>query len=55
MKITSLLTSEDFEATVQIMGKVTAKIHARADVNTENELFNHESEEEILNAIGQDF
>lgn len=37
------------------MGKVTAKIHARADVNTENELFNHESEEEILNAIGQDF
>ena len=55
VKITSLLTSEDFEATVQIMGKVTAKIHARADVNTENELFNHESEEEILNAIGQDF
>lgn len=55
VKITSLLTAEDFDATVKIMGKITAKIHARADVDTEKELFSYESEEEILKAIGEDF
>lgn len=55
VKPTQLLSPEDFDATLTIMGKVTAKIHSRADVDTEAELFNHESEEEILNAIGDDF
>ena len=55
VKATQLLTSEDFDSTLKIMGKITAKIHARADVDTEHELFNHESEEEILDAIGDDF
>ncbi|TSI10667.1 DUF2252 domain-containing protein [Lysinibacillus sp. BW-2-10] len=55
VKATQILTPEDFDATVEIMGKVTAKIHSRADVDTEHELFEHESEEEILLAIGNDF
>lgn len=54
VKATQLITAEDFDATLEIMGKVTAKIHARADVDTERELFTHESEEEILRAIGKD-
>jgi len=55
VKATQLLTVEDFDLTLEIMGKVTAKIHSRADVDTEKELFTHESEEEILKAIGKDF
>ena len=55
VKATQLLTVEDFDLTLEIMGKVTAKIHSRADVDTEKELFTHESEEEILRAIGKDF
>lgn len=55
VKVTQLLTTNDFDATLDIMGKVTAKIHARADIDTEKELFAHESEEAILEAIGKDF
>ncbi|RHW34721.1 DUF2252 domain-containing protein [Lysinibacillus yapensis] len=55
VKAAQLATVEDFDATVEIMGKITAKIHARADVDTESELFTHESEEEIIEAIGKDF
>lgn len=55
VKAAQLSTAENFDVTLEIMGKITAKIHARADVNTESELFNHESEEEIIKAIGDDF
>lgn len=55
VKADQLLTTEDFDQTLEIMGKITAKIHARADVDTERELFSHESEEEILEAIGDNF
>ncbi len=54
VKATQLATTKDFDSTLEIMGKVTAKIHARADVDAVHELFNHESEEEILEAIGDD-
>ncbi|MEK4230810.1 DUF2252 domain-containing protein [Solibacillus sp. FSL H8-0538] len=55
VKADQLVTLKDFDATLEIMGKITAKIHARADVDFESELFSHHSEEEILNAIGDDF
>lgn len=55
VKADKLLTVEDFDLTVEAMGKVTAKIHARADADSEAELFSHHSEEEILKAIGDNF
>lgn len=55
VKADQLITPENFDATLEIMGKVTAKIHARADVDTEKELFSYECEEEILAAIGANF
>lgn len=55
VKADKLLTAEDFDLTLETMGKVTAKIHARADVDSEEELFSHHSEEEILRAIGDRF
>ncbi|MFZ3576829.1 DUF2252 domain-containing protein [Virgibacillus sp. DJP39] len=42
---------ENMETTVEVMGKVTAKAHARADEFH----FEHESEEEIVNAIGAEY
>ena len=43
------------DITLEIMGRITAKIHARADVDFEADLFSHHSEEEILKAIGNEF
>lgn len=55
VKADKLITIEDFDLTLETMGKVTAKIHARADADFEAELFSHHSEEEILKAIGDNF
>lgn len=46
-----LLDRNSMLATVETMGKVTAKIHARADSDVDASL-PHESEVEILKAIG---
>ena len=50
-----LQTVEDIDSTLETMGKITAKIHARADVDFEVDLFSHHSEVEILKAIGDEF
>lgn len=42
---------EDYYETTEIMGKVAAKIHARADKDY-SDVFNYHSEEEILTTIG---
>lgn len=55
VKANLLQTVEDMDSTLEIMGKITAKIHARADVDAQNDLFAHESEVEILKAIGDEF
>lgn len=55
VKAEKLVTAENFDVVLDVMGKVTAKIHARADVDSVAELFEHHSEEEILAAIGDDF
>ena len=55
VKASQLKTIEDMDLTLEIMGKITAKIHARADADFESELFSHHSEVEILKAIGNEF
>jgi len=55
VKANLLQTVEDIDSTVEIMGRITAKIHARADVDFQADLFSHESEKEILKAIGNEF
>lgn len=51
-----LTETKGMNETVEIMGKVSAKIHARADGDADEISFmNYESEEEILKAIGDNF
>lgn len=49
----SLKSKEDVIATVSIMGKITAKMHARADID-HVDWFGYQSEGEILQAMGSD-
>lgn len=44
---------EDYFTTTSLMGKIAAKIHARADIDYSH-VFTYHSEEEILKAIGKD-
>lgn len=55
VKAKQLQAVEDIDSTLEIMGRITAKIHARADVDSEADLFSHHSEAEILKAIGTEF
>lgn len=55
LKASQLQTIEDLDEALDIMGKITAKIHARADVDFDADLFSHNSEEEILKTIGREF
>ncbi|HEX7065035.1 MAG TPA: DUF2252 family protein [Bacillales bacterium] len=43
---------KNMSKTVEIMGKVTAKVHARADADADEIKLSHETEKEILHAIG---
>ena len=43
---------EDYIVTAEIMGKIAAKIHARADIDY-SDVFTYHSEDEILERIGQ--
>ena len=47
IKAKLLQTTEDMDSTVDIMGKIPAKIHSRADVDFQEDLFSYESEQEI--------
>jgi uncharacterized protein (DUF2252 family) len=55
VKVKLLQTVEELDSTLEIMGRVTAKIHARADADYQDELFTYHSEVEILKAIGNEF
>lgn len=55
VKAKLIQTIADVDSTLEVMGRVTAKIHARADADFLDELFAHHSEEEILLAIGNQF
>lgn len=45
---------KEMKRTLKTMGKITAKIHARADADIENGILDYHGEEEILKAIGDD-
>ena len=51
---TDLDDFKEMKRTLKTMGKVTAKIHARADVDIEHGILDYHGEEEILKAIGDD-
>lgn len=55
VKASQLQTVEEMDSVLEIMGRITAKIHARADADLEVDLFSHHSEVEILKAIGNEF
>ncbi|WP_379970938.1 DUF2252 domain-containing protein [Ectobacillus sp. sgz5001026] len=55
VKANLLQATEDVDVTLESMGKITAKIHARADSDSQTDLFSHDSEIEILKAIGNEF
>ncbi|MET1031851.1 DUF2252 domain-containing protein [Domibacillus tundrae] len=46
---------KEFDKVLDVFGGIAAKIHARADVDIAHSLLDYHSEEEILNAIGEDF
>ncbi|MGG0657390.1 DUF2252 domain-containing protein [Rummeliibacillus pycnus] len=52
VKADKLVTLKDYDQTLKTMGQVTAKIHARADMDIESVLLKHHSEVEIIKAIG---
>ncbi|BAU26318.1 uncharacterized protein (DUF2252 family) [Aneurinibacillus soli] len=55
VKAKHLTDVKEINSTVEIMGRITAKIHARADTDVQRDLLSYHSEEEILRAIGGDF
>ncbi|OAH53219.1 hypothetical protein AWH48_12775 [Domibacillus aminovorans] len=46
---------KEFDQVLDVYGGIAAKIHARADADVEDALLSYHSEEEILNAIGDDY
>lgn len=52
VKAEQLITLKDYDQTLKIMGSITAKIHARADADINSILLTHDSEVEIIKAIG---
>ncbi|WP_445506281.1 DUF2252 domain-containing protein [Niallia sp. 03190] len=55
VKTKHVTSIEKLDSTLEIMGKITAKIHARADGDVQQELLDYHSEKEIIRAIGDDF
>lgn len=54
LKADKLTGTEDLMPVLDCMGRITAKLHARADADMEHGLMSYHSEEEILLAIGPD-
>lgn len=54
LKLQSITSKDEMINTVEIMGKITAKVHARADADMDAGLLPYHSEDEILKAIGSD-
>ncbi|MCX7749621.1 MAG: DUF2252 domain-containing protein [Clostridia bacterium] len=52
LKAKNLLELKDMVSAVKVMGKVTAKIHARADADADNGIVDYHSEGQILKAMG---
>jgi uncharacterized protein (DUF2252 family) len=54
LKLESLETAEELEEAVLCMGRITAKLHARADADVQSGVLAYHSEEEIVRAMGDD-
>lgn len=52
LKLEDLEEQKDFREALEIMGRITAKAHARADADVENGVLAYHSEEEIAAAMG---
>ncbi|WP_345242271.1 DUF2252 domain-containing protein [Pontibacillus salipaludis] len=55
LKEKHLQEHKEVKRTVKTMGKISAKIHARADTDLEHGFLDYHSEKAIVNAIGEDF
>jgi len=54
LKLAKLETADAFETVVDCMGRLTAKLHARADVDVRQGILAYHSEDEIVLAMGDD-
>ncbi|MGE7920109.1 DUF2252 domain-containing protein [Viridibacillus sp. NPDC093762] len=54
LKLEMLKSHKDMIETVEQMGRITAKVHARADADINEGILPYHSEDEILKAIGDD-
>ncbi|WP_338752932.1 DUF2252 domain-containing protein [Bacillus sp. FJAT-52991] len=54
LKLEAIKNLEDMIETVEQMGGITAKVHARADADINEGILPYHSEKEILKAIGED-
>ncbi|MDQ0113540.1 DUF2252 domain-containing protein [Paenibacillus harenae] len=54
LKLESLETSGDMLSVTETMGRLTAKMHARADADVEGGVLAYHSEQEIVKAMGAD-
>ncbi|WP_100330158.1 DUF2252 domain-containing protein [Bacillus xiapuensis] len=54
LKLEAIKSVKDMTDTVEQMGRITAKVHARADADINEGLLPYHSEEEIIKAIGED-
>ncbi|MFC4779405.1 DUF2252 family protein [Paenibacillus sp. GCM10023252] len=54
LKLESLESTGDLHSVVSSMGKLTAKLHARADADVEKGILGYHSEHEIVQAMGDD-
>lgn len=54
LKADKLTGTEDLLPVLECMGRITAKLHGRADADMEHGLMSYHSEDEILLAIGSD-
>ncbi len=54
LKLLKLKESKDWLKTAECMGRITAKLHARADADVENGILSYHGEDEIVRAIGKD-
>lgn len=54
LKADKIADMEEWLSVLQCMGRITAKLHARADADVDQGLLSHHSEDEIAGAIGDD-
>lgn len=54
LKLDALEGTDELHAVLEAMGRLTAKLHARADADVQEGLLGYHSEDEIVRAMGED-